>query len=136
MKDTLEVAVPFKEARDRANAPPLETERNAFYIELQRLLAPSFNITHETVSIDEIEIARQDILLPWYFFAVSLPATSASLTQSTQKRLISQITKEANKTGCSRIVVHEKGRLLVGIIGQYRYWTLTTPFFPAIAKKA
>ena len=125
VKDTLEVAEPFKEAKDRANAPPLETERNDFYIELQRLLAPSFNITHETVSIDEVEIAKQDILSPWHFFAVSSSSTSASLTQPAQKRLISQITKEANKTGCSRVVVHGKGRLLVGIIGQYRYWTLS-----------
>ncbi len=125
VKDTLEVAEPFKEAKDRANAPPLETERNAFYIELQRLLAPSFDITHETVSIDEVEIAMQDILSPWHFFAVSSTATSARLTQSIQKRLISQITKEANKTGCSRVVVHEEGRLLVGITGQYRYWTLS-----------
>jgi hypothetical protein len=125
VKDTLEVAEPFKEARNRANAPPVKVERSAFYIELHRLLAPSFDITHETVLIDEVEIARQDILSPWHFFAVSAPATSASLTQSTQKRLISQITKEANKTGCSRVVVHEKGRLLVGIIGQYRYWTLS-----------
>ena len=125
VKDTLEVAEPFKEAKDRANAPPLKTERKAFYVELQRLIAPSFNITHEAVSIDEVELVRKDILSPWHFFAVSLPATSGRLTQSTQKRLISQITKEANKTGCSRVVVHEKGRLLVGIIGQYRYWTLS-----------
>jgi hypothetical protein len=125
VKDTLEVAEPFKKAKDRANAPPLETERNAFYIELQRLLAPSFNITHETVSIDEVEIATQDILSPWHFFTVSSPSTSATLTQTMQNRLISQITKEANKTGCSRVVVHEKGLLLVGIIGQYRYWTLS-----------
>jgi len=125
VKDTLEVAQPFKEAKDRANAPPLETERNAFHIELQRLLAPSFNITHETVSIDEVEIATQDILSPWHFFTVSSLSTSATLTQAVQKRLISKITEAANKTGCSRVVVHEKGRLLVGIIGQYRYWTLS-----------
>lgn len=125
VKDTLEVAEPFKEAKDRANAPPLETERNAFYIELQRLLAPSFDITHETVSIDEVEIGRPDILSPWHFFAISSPSTSASLTQAAQKKLISQITEEANKTGCSRVIVHEKRCLLVGIIGQYRYWTLS-----------
>jgi hypothetical protein len=125
VKDTLEVAEPFKEAKDRANAPPLKTERKSFYAELQRLLAPSFDITHEKVLIDEVEIARQDILSPWYFFTVFSPSTSASLTQTMQNRLISQITREANKTGCSRVVVHEKGRLLVGIIGQYRYWTLS-----------
>jgi hypothetical protein len=125
VKDTLEVAEPFKEAKDRANAPPLEAERNAFYDELQRLLAPSFDVTHETVSIDEVEIAGQDILSPWHFFAVSSPFTSASLTQAAQKRLLSLIIRDANRTGCSRAVVHEKGRLLVGIIGQYRYWTLS-----------
>ena len=125
VKDTLEVAEPFKEARDRANAPPVKAERNAFYFELQSLLAPSFDITNETVSISEVEIARQDIISPWHFFAVYSPFTLASLTQTVQNRLISQITEEANKTGCSRVIVHEKGRLLVGIIGQYRYWTLS-----------
>ena len=125
VKDTLEVAAPFKEARDRANSFPTKIERNALYAELQRLLAPSFDITHEKVLIDEVEIAKQDILSPWHFFTVFSPSTSASLTQTIQNRLISQITREANKTGCSRVVVHEKGRLLVGIIGQYRYWTLS-----------
>ncbi|MDL1976176.1 MAG: N-6 DNA methylase [Deltaproteobacteria bacterium] len=123
VKDTLEVAAPFKEARDRANSFPEKIERSAFYAELQRLLAPSFDITHEKVSIDEVEIATKDI--PWHFFTVSSPSTSATLTQAAQKRLVSQITKEANKTGCSRVVLHEKGLLLVGIIGQYRYWTLS-----------
>ncbi len=125
VKDTLEVAEPFKEARDRANAPPAKAERNQFHIELQRLLAPSFNITQETVSIDEVEIGSQDVLSPWYFFTIFSPSVSAILTQAAQKRLISQITKTANKTGCSRVIVHEKGRLLVGIIGQYQYWTLS-----------
>ncbi len=125
VKDTLEVAAPFKEARDCANSAPAKNDRNAFYAELQRLLAPSFDVTHETVSIDEVEIAGQDILSPWHFFAVSSPSTSTSLTQSAQKRLLSQIIRDANRTGCSRAIVHEKGRLLVGIIGQYRYWTLS-----------
>ena len=125
VKDTLEVAEPFKEARDRANAPPAKDERNQFYVELQRFLAPSFDITQETVLIDEVEITSQDVLSPWYFFTVFSPFVSAILTQSVQERLIFQITKTANKTGCSRVVVHEKGRLLVGIIGQYRYWTLS-----------
>jgi N-6 DNA methylase len=125
VKDTLEVAEPFKEARDRANVPPAKAKRNQFYIELQRLLAPSFNITQETVSIDEVEIGSQDVFSPWYFFTVFSPSVSANLTQAVQEKLIFQITKTANETGCSRVVVHEKGNLLVGIIGQYRYWTLS-----------
>jgi hypothetical protein len=125
VKDTLEVAEPFKESRDRANRAPNINNRNEFYTELQQLLMPSFDITNETVSIDEVENTGQHILSPWHFFAVSSPSISVGLTQTVQKKLISQITKEANKTGCSRVIVHEKGRLLVGIIGQYRYWTLS-----------
>ena len=90
IEDTLQVAAPFKESRNRANAPPARTERNEFYAELQQLLKPSFGVTHETVSIDEVEIPGQDIFLPWHFFAVSSPSISASLTQTAQKKLISQ----------------------------------------------
>jgi hypothetical protein len=125
VEDTIGVAAPFRESRNRANAPPTKIERNVFYAELQKLLRPSFNITHETISIDEVAIEGQNILSPWPFFAVSSPSISVSLTQTAQKKLISQITEEANKTGCSRVIVHEKGRLLVGIVGQYRYWTLS-----------
>ncbi|MFH0998364.1 MAG: N-6 DNA methylase [Pseudomonadota bacterium] len=125
VKDTLEVAEPFKQARERANSAPAKNDRNAFYAELQQLLAPSFDITNETVSIDEVEIEKQEFRSPWHFFAVSSPPASASLTQTARKELISRVTKEANKTGCSRVIVHEEGYLLVGIIGQYRYWTLS-----------
>jgi len=125
VKDTLEVAEPFKESRDRANSAPKKNNRNEFYTELQQLLKPSFDVTHETVSINEVEITGQDILSSWHFFAVSSPSISTGLTLTAQKKLIFQITEEANKTGCSRVIVHEKGLLLVGIIGQYRYWTLS-----------
>lgn len=125
VKDTLEVSPPYKKARDRANSVPAKNDRNVFYVELQRLLAPSFAITEETIAVEEIEIANQNIDAPWYFFAVSSSSNAINLTQAEQKKLIAQITKEANKTGCSRIIVHGESRLLVGIIGQYRYWTLS-----------
>ncbi|WP_319406287.1 N-6 DNA methylase [uncultured Desulfosarcina sp.] len=125
IEDTLKVATPFKDSRNRANAPPIKAERNVFYIGLQRLLQPSFEVTHETVSIDEIDISEQDFRSPWHFFTVSSSSILQSLTQTEQKKLISKIAEEANKTGCSRVIVHEKEHLLVGIIGQYRYWTLS-----------
>ena len=123
VRDTLDVAEPYKEARDRANTLPVKDERNRFYAELQRFLSPSFDITGDSVLIDEV--AEQDIPAAWYFFDIYLPSTSSRVTQVVRDRLISQVTEEANKKGCSRVIVHEKGYLLVGIIGQYRYWTLS-----------
>lgn len=125
VKDTLEVAPPYKEARDRANSSPARNEREAFYAELQCLLAPSFVVTDETVTVYEVVAERSDILAPWYFFAVSASNSPPVFSQATQKKLISQIAQAANETGCSRVIVHEDGTLLVGIIGQYRYWTLS-----------
>lgn len=125
VKDTLEVAAPYKEARDRANNVPSVDDRTAFYAELQRLLAPSFAITNEAISIEEVKIWDQDLFSPWYFFSIYSPAAGVNLTQTTQRKLISQITKEANKSGCSRSIVHGDRYLLIGIVGQYRYWTLS-----------
>jgi methylase of polypeptide subunit release factors len=123
--DTLAVSAPFKKSRNRANTPVKRTERDAFYAELHRFLSPSFDVTNESISINEVRIVKQDDLSPWHFFAVSSSLTCENLTQTTQNKLISQVSEEANKTGCSLVIVHEKGRLLVGIIGQYRYWTLS-----------
>jgi hypothetical protein len=125
VRDTLEIAAPFKKSRVRANTSPKKTERNEFYDELKRLLAPSFDVTQETVLIDEVEVTNLGFPSSWYFFAVCSASTPENQRQATPKGLISQITREANKTGCSRVIVHGKGRLLVGIIGQYRYWTLS-----------
>ncbi|MGA2402358.1 MAG: N-6 DNA methylase [Syntrophobacteraceae bacterium] len=125
VKDTLEVAAPFKKERDRANSPPKRNDRNAFYAELHQFLAPSFELTDETLSIDEVEIEKQEFLTPWHFFSVSSTSAPAILTRSALQNLISLITEEADKTGSSRVIVHEEARLLVGIIGQYRYWTLS-----------
>jgi len=125
VKDTLEVAPPYKEARDRANSVPAKIEREAFYAELHRLLAPSFAVTDETVTVHEVVAESSDILAPWYFFAISASNSPAVFSQATQKKLISQIAQAATETGCSRVIVHGDGTLLAGIIGQYRYWTLS-----------
>jgi hypothetical protein len=125
VKDTLDVSPPYKEARDRASSAPSKRDRDAFHTELKRLLAPSFAVTDEAVSVDEVLIAKQGDILPWYFFSIYSTNKSADLTQSACNELISQIAKEANISGCSRVIVHEEGCLLVGIIGQYRYWTLS-----------
>jgi hypothetical protein len=125
VKDTLEVAPPYKEARERANNPPTSGERKAYYSELQRLLAPSFAVTNETVTVDEVVAERSDFLTPWYFFAISDSDSSPALSHAMRNRLITQITQSATETGCSRTIVHEEGMLLVGVIGQYRYWTLS-----------
>ena len=42
-----------------------------------------------------------------------------------QFQLQDSITEIADKTGSSRIIRREKHALIVGILNQYRYWTLS-----------
>lgn len=125
VKDTLEVTPPYKEARYRANSIPTKKDRNAYYNEIIRLLAPSFALTDESVSIDEVEISHQSSFTSWYFFTISSQEGSASLTPAELKGIISLFAEKANNTGCSRVIVHGDSCLHVGVIGQYRYWTVS-----------
>lgn len=125
IKDTLAVAAPYKKSREKANAPPTEIERNNFYKALSSFLKPSFAITNERVSIEEAKIVKHNIRSPWHFFAISTGYDSKSSSQVVGREYIARIVEEANRTGCSRVIIHEQGILLVGVIGQYRYWTLT-----------
>lgn len=125
IKDTLEVAAPYKTERERANVAPSKVDRDAFYTELQQSLTPYFTVTNEEVAIDELSITKPDRTPSWYFFTITSKTNSSDIATISHNAFISQIVAEANKTGCSRVNVHEEGSLLVGIIGQYRYWTLS-----------
>jgi len=124
IEDTLAVSLPYAEERARANKPPKQRERKSFYSELKRMLAPSFEITGEAVQIMEITTANENPESPWFFFDIALdPSQPVDTTQTRQ--FIAQIIKQSNEHGCSRAIVHGQTSLIVGIFGQYRYWTPT-----------
>lgn len=125
IRDTLAVSTPYKRSRERANATPTGIERHNFYEALLRFLEPSFAVANERISIEEAAITKRKSHHPWYFFSISTGATSKISSQVIGREYIGKIVEEANKTGCSRVIIHEEGILFVGIIGQYRYWTLT-----------
>jgi len=124
IEDTLSVSLPYAEERTRANNPPTQRERNTFYSELQRFLAPSFDITDEAIQIIEIKTANNNPTSPWFFFEVAThPGQPVDTAQT--KQFIAEIIRQSNEHGCSRAIVHGDSSLTVGIFGQYRYWTPT-----------
>lgn len=126
VRDTLDVAAPFRESRDRANNPPTAQERRVFCNELTRLLSPSFEITRETVQIEAVDLRIKDNKVsPWYFLSIRSSKTQGNLDSDPYPSLIGQIIEQANTSGSSRVIVHGHRHLLMGIIGQYRYWTLS-----------
>ena len=125
IKDTLEVGEPYKRSRERANSLPNKSDRQSFYSQLHQFLSPSFSITNEKISINEIKFKNQDIISSWHFFAISSSSMLTNPVKKIHESLLNKISEEANKTGCSRVIVHGDGYLTIGIISQYRYWTLS-----------
>lgn len=120
--DTLEVCSPFSESRQRASCPPTCQERKTFYAHLERLVAPSFDVTGEMVVVEELSASATFQPCPWHFFAVSTErASQCGRTQI--GALIREATREADRTGASRVIIHGEGVLFAGVLAQYRYWT-------------
>ncbi len=122
--DTLAVSLPYSNERTRGNNLPIGNERSAFYKELQHLLAPSFDITNDNLQISEINIFNANPASPWFFFHIATGQTPALDTKQC-KQFIAKIIKQSNEHGCSRVIAHGQSSLVVGIFGQYRYWTKT-----------
>jgi hypothetical protein len=124
MSDTLSVSAPFKQARDRANMPPSEAERQAFYAELERLIAPAFEVAGQGLNIAEMNGSDAGEICPWTLFRISIGGKSLG-TGAPPLKSINHLFREANSTGCSRVIIHGEDQLLIGALGQYRYWTAT-----------
>lgn len=122
VEDTLEVCSPYKASRNRAVKPPTQKERQAFYAQLERFLAPSFDVTEEALVLREYDSGKNKLASPWHFFTVATettPCASLCHMSSLQERLM----QEADRTGASRVVVCGEKLLLIGVLSQYRYWT-------------
>lgn len=124
VNDSLEVGSPFQENRNKAYNSPSTDQQKAFYDHLLEMLSPSFEITGEKVEIRPIK-SKSEIPCPWIFFSISSSNSKISLFSDDEKYLIDQALEEADKTGCSRVFVRSDGRLLVGLLAQYRYWTIS-----------
>ena len=126
--DTLSVCWPFKDSRDLACRYPLKDEISSFYSCLKEIISPYFKITKEDIEILPIKLKsnKKASSCPWIFFSILSNSNNFSLSfEDEEKILIDQALTEADRSGCSRVVVRSKGKLLVGILGQYRYWTLS-----------
>lgn len=122
VRDTVEVAMPYIESRDRACNRPRPVERERFRKRLESILRPFFKVTGDEA---QVELWKPDAPFlqssaPFGLLLISKRGT----TMPTPDGLFHDVLlKLAEDTGSTRIIQQVEGGLLVALLNQYRYWT-------------
>jgi hypothetical protein len=113
IKDTLSVSLPT--AVENAERQPISGEVETFVERVRWELSPF-------IDGGGLEV-RYRGCGPWGVLAIEL--TKETEPPHRREDELEGIFLQANDLGVSQVVVHEAGRLLVGILRRYRYWTPT-----------
>ena len=122
-KDTLFAAASYRKAGRAAVERTTRDTRADFLKTLVESLEPYFDVCGEHVAVREAEFQADTWREPWFFLAVSREAEAVSINLS----LMHKAMEAANHNGCSRIIVQAPGKrgLLLGLLNQQRWWTVT-----------
>ncbi|MGC3988347.1 MAG: N-6 DNA methylase [Chthoniobacteraceae bacterium] len=121
--DTLFAAASYRKAGKAALDRTTGDTRADFITTLRDELEPYFDVCAERAAVREAEFQPDTWREPWFFLTVSREADSVPINPSLMKKAM----EAANQRGCSRIIVHAPGKrgLLVGLLNQRRWWTVT-----------
>ncbi|HSI13112.1 MAG TPA: N-6 DNA methylase [Chthoniobacter sp.] len=122
-EDTLFAAASYRKAGKAALDRTTRGTRAGFVQTLCDELEPYFDVCGEHAAVREAEFQPDTWREPWFFLAVSREADSVPVNPSLMRKAM----EAANQRGCSRIIVHAPGKrgLLVGLLNQRRWWTIT-----------
>lgn len=122
-EDTIFSAASYRKAGKAALDRTTSKTRLPFLTALRKELEPYFDVCGEHAAVNEAEFQPDAWREPWYFFSVSRETASVPIGPT----LIRKAMEAANQHGCSRIVIHASGKrgLLIGLLNQRRWWTVT-----------
>jgi hypothetical protein len=122
VRDTVEVAMPYIESRNRACNPPRPTERERFRKRLESILRPFFKVTSDEPQVKLLEPDKtfSQTKAPFGLLFISKRGTTMSAPDSLFREVLLNL---ADDTGSTRIIQHVDGGLVVALLNQYRYWT-------------
>jgi hypothetical protein len=122
VRDTVEVAMPYIESRNRACNPPSPIERERFRKRLESILRPFFRVTGDDAQVelwkpDETFLKNES---PFGLLLISRRGTTLPAPDGLFRELLLKL---ADDTGSTRIIQQVDGGLVVALLNQYRYWT-------------
>lgn len=120
--DTVEVAMPYIESRDRACSPPRPPERERFRKRLESILRPFFKVTGDEA---QVELWKPDgaFLQTSAPFGLLLISKRGATLPAPDGLFREVLLKLADDTGSTQIIQQVDGGLVVALLNQYRYWT-------------
>jgi hypothetical protein len=121
--DTLFAATSYRKAGRAALDRTTGQTRSGFIRALREELEPYFDICEEHAAVREAEFQPDSWREPWFFLSVSREVETVGVNAS----LMREAMRAANERGTSRIIVEApgKGGLLLGLLNQRRWWTVT-----------
>jgi hypothetical protein len=132
VNDTVTFRSPYRTFRLPAEQPLQSDELNAFCGRLRELLQPLFTLTNQELEVNPIELgpdSGNSWLQPWRFASISL----AGQSQRPISAVLARIMRTAAKTSASRIIVRVPGGgLVLGLLNQRRFWTLSRARLSAV----
>lgn len=122
VRDTVEVAMPYIESRNRACNPPRPAERERFRKRLESILRPFFKVTGDEPQVElwKSDEAFLQAKAPFGLLFISKRSTTMSAPDSLFHDVLLKL---ADDTGSTRIIQQVDGGLVVALLNQYRYWT-------------
>lgn len=120
--DTLAVALPYDESRERACRVPTVPEREAFRRRLEAVLRPFFRVLRKEpqVTLWKPQDPSLRSLAPYGILFIGEEGRQVPEPDERCRNLILGLAQE---TGTTRIIQRLGDFLGVGILNQYRYWT-------------
>jgi hypothetical protein len=121
IRDTLAVAQPFPEAQKKAQRPPETAEIASFTARLERELRPFAQTAGKSLRVRRLREAST--AAPWEVLLLE----TRTQQELPEPRVLEELFQRADREGASQILLvqPQQGRLLLGILRQYRYWTPT-----------
>ncbi|MEO6785931.1 MAG: hypothetical protein ABI318_07330, partial [Chthoniobacteraceae bacterium] len=122
VRDTVEVAMPYIESRDRACNPPRPVERERFRKRFESILRPFFKVTGDEPQVElwKPDVAFLQTSAPFGLLLISKRGTAMPAPDELFRDVLLKL---AEDTGSTRIIQQVDGGLLVALLNQYRYWT-------------
>jgi type I restriction-modification system DNA methylase subunit len=119
VRDTVRFGSPYRSAREPAARPPSQSDCDQFCGYLEAMLRPFVKGNGRKLHVTPV---APEPAASWRFIKL----TPSNAAVDTSPALLSKIMREANRTAASRVImVLPQGGLLVGLLNQLRFWSLS-----------
>ena len=123
IEDTLRVCLPYHKSRERACEHPGNPDRRAFCQKLESLLSPFFKVVGKRPEVTPAKLNESlDSQAPFSMLTIGVRGQQGLAPSDS---VTNRVLHLASETGATRIIQEQERGLVIGILNQYRYWTLS-----------